>query len=175
MSHDAPSVSTRNIYGSTAIHDDSATIHHSWATNTHDASKIRYGASTIQAGSAMTSSSCCILDESWWIGAESGVTNTPIHLECPRMTNGHDYTYGTTTNEPDAATVELRFRPHPGPQSCDTTIHPECFKRFKTVVVLSWRFPSHQDSSRITTVTVLLRFMPMSLRCYYESCRCITI
>ena len=85
MSHDAPSVSTRNIYGSTAIHDDSATIHQSWATNTHDASKIRYGASTIQAGSATTSSSSCILDESWWIGAESGVTNTPIHPECPRM------------------------------------------------------------------------------------------
>ena len=30
-----------------------------------------------------------------------------------------------------------------------------------------------QDSSRISTV--LLRFTPMSLRCYYESCRCITI
>ena len=37
-----------------------------------------------------------------------------------------------TKNEPDAATVELRFRPHP--QS--TTFRPECFKRFKTVVAL---------------------------------------
>ena len=29
---------------------------------------------------------------------------------------------------------------------------------------MSWRFPNHQDSSRITTV--LLRFTPMSLRCF---------
>ena len=52
MSHDAPTVSARFIYGSTTTHDGSATIHHGGATNAHDASKIRYGASTIQAGSA---------------------------------------------------------------------------------------------------------------------------
>ena len=71
-------------------------------------------------------------------------------------TNVHDYTYSATKNEPDAATVELRLRPYP--QS--TTIHPECFKQFKIVVALLWRFPKQQDSSRITTV---LRFTPMSI------------
>ena len=52
VSHDAPTVSARFIYGSTTTHDGSATIHHGGATNGHDASTIRYGASTIQASSA---------------------------------------------------------------------------------------------------------------------------
>ena len=56
MSHDAPTVSTRFIYGPTTTHDDSATIYHGGATNAHDASTIRYGASTIQAGSATVAS-----------------------------------------------------------------------------------------------------------------------
>ena len=56
MSHDAPTVSVRFIYGSTTTHDGSATIHHGGATNAHDASTIRYGASTIQAGSATVAS-----------------------------------------------------------------------------------------------------------------------
>ena len=56
MSHDAPTVSARFIYGPTTTHDDSATIHHGGATNAHDASTIRYGASTIQAGSATVAS-----------------------------------------------------------------------------------------------------------------------
>ena len=56
MSHDAPTVSARLIYGPTTTHDDSATIHHGGATNAHDASTIRYGASTIQAGSATVAS-----------------------------------------------------------------------------------------------------------------------
>ena len=56
VSHDAPTVSTRFIYGSTTIHDGSATIHHGGATNAHDASTIRCGASTIQAGSATVAS-----------------------------------------------------------------------------------------------------------------------
>ena len=47
MSHDAPMVSSRFIYGPTTTHDGSATIHHGGATNAHDASTIRYGASTI--------------------------------------------------------------------------------------------------------------------------------
>ena len=68
--------------------------------------------------------------ESGWIGAESGCQWYPDSSRMP--TNGHDYTYGATKNEPDAATVELRCRP--SPQS--TTIHPECFKRFKSVVAL---------------------------------------
>ena len=99
------------------------------------------------------------------------VSNTPIHPESSRtLKNGHDSTHGAAKNEPDPATVKLRFRPRP--QS--TTIHPESFKRFKIVVLaLPGRFPNRQDSPRI--ITVLLRFMPMSLRCYYESCRCATI
>ena len=56
MSHDAPTVSARFIYGFTTTQDGSATIHHGGATNAHDASTIRYGASTIQAGSATVAS-----------------------------------------------------------------------------------------------------------------------
>ena len=56
MSHDAPTVSARLVYGPTTSHDGSATIHHGGATNAHDASTIRYGASTIQAGSATVAS-----------------------------------------------------------------------------------------------------------------------
>ena len=56
MSHDAPRVSARFIYGPTTTHDGSTTIHHGGATNAHDASTIRYGASTIQAGSATVAS-----------------------------------------------------------------------------------------------------------------------
>ena len=56
MSHNAPTVSARFIYGSTTTHDGSTTIHHGGATNAHDASTIRYGASTIQAGSATVAS-----------------------------------------------------------------------------------------------------------------------
>ena len=47
MSHDAPTVSARFIYGSTTTYDGSATIQYGGATNAHDASTIRYGASTI--------------------------------------------------------------------------------------------------------------------------------
>ena len=56
MSHDAPTVSARFIYGPTTTHDGSATIHNGGATNAQDASTIRYGASTIQAGSATVAS-----------------------------------------------------------------------------------------------------------------------
>ena len=55
-SHDAPTVSSRFIYGPTTTHDGSATIHHGGATNAHDASSIRYGASTIQGVSATVAS-----------------------------------------------------------------------------------------------------------------------
>ena len=56
ISHDAPTVSARFIYGPATTHDGSATIHHGGATNAHDAFTIRYGASTIQAGSATVAS-----------------------------------------------------------------------------------------------------------------------
>ena len=69
-------------------------------TNAHSASTIRYGASTIQAGSATTSSSYCIRDESGWIGMDRGVSDIPIHPERPRM----------TTNTP---MVPLRMSPNP--------------------------------------------------------------
>ena len=64
VSHDAPKVSARYIYSPSMLHDGSTMIHHGGATNAHDASKIRYSASMVQAGSAMTFSSCCLLDES---------------------------------------------------------------------------------------------------------------
>ena len=56
MSHNAPRVSARFIYGSTTTYDGSATIHHGGATNANDASTIRYGASMIQAGGATVAS-----------------------------------------------------------------------------------------------------------------------
>ena len=56
VSHDAPTVSARFIYGSTTTHENSATIHHGGATNAHDASTIRYGDSMIQAGSTRVAS-----------------------------------------------------------------------------------------------------------------------
>ena len=134
---------------------------------------IRYGATTVQAGSATTASRSPtnvhdLAVFMWQVIRDVG--NTPIHPDSSRtLKNGHDSTHGAAKNEPDPATVEPPFRTRP--QS--TTIHPECFKRFKTVVALPRRFPNRQDSPRI--ITVLLRFMPMSLRCYYESCRCATI
>ena len=51
MTHDAPMVSTRFIYGSTATHAGSAMIHLGGATNAHDVAMIRYGATTVQADS----------------------------------------------------------------------------------------------------------------------------
>ena len=59
MSHDAPTVSARFVYGSTTTHAGSATIHPDelrMLKNAHDAVKIRYGATTVQAGSATTAS-----------------------------------------------------------------------------------------------------------------------
>ena len=65
---------------------------------------------------------------------ESCVSDNPIRYERTRTpTNDHEYYHGTTRNDPDPATVELRFRPRPQPN----TIHPDEFKRFKLVVALS--------------------------------------
>ena len=120
---------------------------------------IRYGATTVQAGSATTASRSPtnvhdLAVFMWQVNRD--VSYTPIHPDSSRtLKNGHDSTHCAAKNEPDPATVELRFRPRP--QS--TTIHPECFKRFKIVVALPGRFPNRQDSPRI--ITVLLRFVPM--------------
>ena len=137
--------------------------------NAHDAFTIRYGATTVQAGSAtaVSRSPTNVKDLAVLVTGESGCQLYPDSSQT--LKNGHNSTHGAAKNEPDPATVELRFRPRP--QS--TTTHPECFKRFKIVVALPGRFPNRQDSPRI--ITVLLRFMPMSLRCYYKSCRCATI
>ena len=56
MSHDAPKVSARFVYGSTTTLAGIATIHPDGATNAHDAVTIRYGATTVQAGSTTTAS-----------------------------------------------------------------------------------------------------------------------
>ena len=59
MSHDAPTVSARFVYGFTTTHAGSATVHPDGARmlkNAHDAVTIRYGATTVQAGSATTAS-----------------------------------------------------------------------------------------------------------------------
>ena len=125
--------------------------------NTHDAVTIRYGAPTVQAGSATTASRSPtnvhdLAVFMWQVIRD--VSNTTIHPDsCRTLKNGHDSTHGAAKNEPDPATVALRFRPRP--QS--TTIHPECFKRFKIVVALPGRFSNRQESSRY----------------YYGSCRCL--
>ena len=90
--------------------------------------------------------------------SESCVSDNPIRYERTRTpTNDHEYYHGATRNDPDPATVELRFRPRP--QS--NTIHPDEFKRFKLVVALSWRLPitNHHGTTRICAdvSTVLLR------------------
>ena len=134
--------------------------------NAHDAVTIRYGATTVQAGSATTASRSPTNVHDLAVFMRQvfrDVSNTPIHPEHSRMATI------PPTVPPRMSPIPLRFRPRP--QS--TTIHPECFKRFKIVVALPGRFPNRQDSLRI--ITVLLRFMPMSLRCYYKSCRCATI
>ena len=148
MFHDAPKVSARYIYGATTLHDGSA--HHGGATNAHDASKICYSGSMVQAGSTTTFSSCCILDESEWIGMSVIPRFIPNAHEWPRLHLPHlEY-------EPDAATVELRFRPRP--QS--NTIQSECLKRFKTAVAC-------RGGSRITKILLEL------LQYYYDSRRCL--
>ena len=149
VSHDAPKVSARYIYGPTTLHGCSAMIHHGRATNAHDASKIRYGASMVQAGSVTTFSSCCILDESEWIGMSVISRFIPNAHEWPRLHLPH------LKYEPEAATVELRFRPSPK----STTIQPECFKRFKTALAC-------RAGSRITKILLEL------LQYYYDSRAC---
>ena len=141
--------------------------------NANDVATIRYSATKVQAGSATAASRSPTNVHDLVVVMRQmnrDVSDIPTHPDSPRtLKNGHDSTHGATQIESDSATVELRFRPCP--QS--TTIYPECFKRFKIVIALSWRFPNSQDSSRITTV--LVRFMPMSLRCYCVSCRCTPI
>ena len=141
--------------------------------NAHDVATTRCGATTVQAGSATAASRSHTNVHDLAVvmrQLKRDVSDNPIHPDSPRtLKNGHDFTHGATKIESDSATVELRLRPH----QQSTTIHPESFKRFKIVVALSWRFPNRQDSSGITTV--LVRCMSMSLRCYYESCRCTPI
>ena len=113
--------------------------------NVHDVAMIRYGATTVQAGSATAAS------RSPTIVHDLAVVMRQVNQDVPdsprTLKNGRNSTHGATKIEPDSPTVELRFRSRP--QS--TTIHPKCFKRFKIVVALSWRFPNRQDSSRITS------------------------
>ena len=118
--------------------------------NADDAATIRYGTTTVQAGSATASSSSPtnVHDLVVMRQVNRDVSYTTIHprftpnaQEWPRF---HPRMHGATKIEPDSATVELRFRPRPQ----FTTIHPECFKRFKIVLALSWRFPICQESPR---------------------------
>ena len=130
MSHDAPIMSARFVYGSTTTHAGSATIHSGGATNAHDVATIRYGATTVQAGNATVASRSPTNMHDLAVvmrQVNRDVSDTTIHPDSPRnLKNGHDSTHGATKIEPDSTKVELRFRPRP--QS--TTIHPECFKRF---------------------------------------------
>ena len=87
-------------------------------------------------------------------------TNAHEHPRTP--TNDNDYYHGTTRNDPDLPTVELRLRPRP--QS--NTIHPDEFKRFKLVVEVAESpgvFTNHHGATRIRADVsmVLLRLMPM--------------
>ena len=88
MSHDAPTMSARFVYGSTATHVGSTTIHPGGATNAQDVATIRYGTTTVQAGSATAASrsptnvhdlTVVMLQVNW------DVSDTPNHPECTRM------------------------------------------------------------------------------------------
>ena len=85
--------------------------------NANDAFTIRYGATTVQAGSATTASRSPtnVHDLAVFMGQViRDVSYTPIHSDSSRtLKNGHDSTHGAAKNEPDPATVELRFRPRP--------------------------------------------------------------
>ena len=90
-------------------------------------------------------------DESEWIGMSVIPRFIPNAHEWPLLHRPH------LKYEPGAATVELRFRPRP--QS--TTIQPECFKRFKTVIAC-------RGGSQITKILFeLLQYCYDSRRCLY--------
>ena len=99
--------------------------------NAHDAATIRYGTTTVQAGSATAASRSPMNVHDLAVVmrlVNRNVSDTTIHPDSSRtLKNGHDSIHGATKNEPDSATVELRFRPRP--QS--TTIHPECLNGLK--------------------------------------------
>ena len=77
---------------------------------------------------------------------------TPNAYKWPRLHLPH------LKYEPDAASVELRFRP----SQQSTTIQPECFNRFKTVLAC-------RGGSRITRSLLEL------LQYYYDSRRCLYV
>ena len=88
MSHDAPTVSARFVYGSTVTHAGSATINPGGATNAHDVATIRYGATSVQAGSATAASrsSTNVHDLAVVMRkVNRDVSDTPNHPECTRM------------------------------------------------------------------------------------------
>ena len=73
-----------------------------------------------------------------------------VSVDIPIPLNADEYTYGTTRNDPDSATVELRYAHN------QTLFTSTSSNGLNLVVALLWRFPNHHDSSRITTV--LLQF-----------------
>ena len=83
--------------------------------NAHDAATIRYGTTTVQAGSAMAASRSPMNVHDLAVvmrQVNRDVSDSTIHPDSPRtLKNGHDSTHGATKNEPDFATVELRFKP----------------------------------------------------------------
>ena len=91
---------------------------------------------------------------------ESCVSDNPIRYQRPRMTT--NTTMVPLRNDPDPATVELRFRPRP--QS--NTIHPDEFKCRSLVVEVPESpvfFMNHHSTTRTgaDVSMVLLRLMPM--------------
>ena len=95
--------------------------------------------------------SCCIRDESEWIGMSVIPLFIPNAHEWPRLHLPH------LKYVPDAAKVELRFT------EATPIIHhdqPESFKRFKAVIAC-------REGSRITKILLEL------LQYYYDSRRCI--
>ena len=88
MSHDAPTVSARFVYGSTTTHAGSAMIHLGGATNVHDVATIRYGVTMVQAGSATAVSRfpTNVHDLAVVMGqVNRDVSDIPIHPERSRM------------------------------------------------------------------------------------------
>ena len=91
VSHDAPTMSARFVYGSTTTHAGSSTIHPGGATKAQECSQcghIRYGATTVQAGSATAASRSPtnVHDLAVYMRqVNQDVSDTPIQPECSRM------------------------------------------------------------------------------------------
>ena len=119
VSHDAPTVSARFIYGSTTTHDGSATIHPGGPTNAERMLIMRPRFDTVlvrfkPVAPRPPPRTVFVMNrgESRWIGINRAVSHTPIHPERLRITtNTPTVPLSLSHTFTISATVELRFNP----------------------------------------------------------------